>query len=76
MSARNAAVAVKSAKSAYAESCDKKEGKIKSPKIKKIFSLKISRPEKKCFYLALNLRATPAKECKPKDIFCAYKIIR
>lgn len=28
------------------------------------------------FYLALNLRATPAKECKPKDIFCAYKIIR
>lgn len=46
ISARNAAVAVKSAKSAYAESCDKKEGKIKSPKIKKIFSLKISRPEK------------------------------
>lgn len=46
MSARNAAVAVKSAKSAYAESCDKKEGKIKSPKIKKIFSLKISRSDK------------------------------
>lgn len=46
-------VAIKSAKSANAENCDKKEGKIKSPKIKKIFSLKISRPEK-MFYPALK----------------------
>lgn len=28
------------------------------------------------FYPALNLRATPAKECKPKDIFTPIKIIR
>lgn len=43
MSARNATVAIESAtKSVFAKSCDKKEGKIKSPEIKKTFSSKIS----------------------------------
>lgn len=74
MSARNATVAIESAtKSASAESFGKKQEKF--PQIKKTFSLKLA-AQIKCFYLALNLRATPAKECKPKDIFCAYKIIR
>lgn len=74
MSARNATVAIESAtKSVFAKSFGKKQEKF--PQIKKTFSLKLA-AQIKCFYLALNLRATPAKECKPKDIFCAYKIIR
>ena len=74
MSARNATVAVKSAKSASAENCDKRE-QDKSPKIKKIFSLKIVGSEK-MFYPALKYKAPPAKKYNPKDIFCVYKIIR